>query len=1360
MLPVVIYLTFFPVFCQEINGEERKNTGYKYFKNYSYLEYDHHPQNWCIIQDQKGVIYVGNLGGVLIYDGVTWKVMEVPNMLVRSMAMAEDGRIYIGGNGEIGYLAPNSRGFLEYVSLKNYFDKQYGNFSDVYDTIATEEGVYFRTRGLLFRWNYKKIDMYKEGIFKSLFLCNGNLLIQQSGVGLMKLEKGSFTPLPGSQIFGDKKIRMMVPYDTGDDPPSFLLGTRAKGLLIYKEGTIAPFATEADDYLQENKISHGIRLSTGNFAVATLYGGMVILDAKGHIKYIFNKIHGLQDKNVKFVLEDNLGNLWLALFRGVSRLEYRSPFYHYDDSSGLEGMALTVVKHKGNLYTGTTQGVYVLYKDAELFHRIAGVRTCWELLSTDESLLAATQIGVYQLDTIDRIPQNLYGHNTFQVAVSRLFPGHIWCASKKGLAALVKKDNRWTVGYKYKEITNDIRNVAEDPAGHLWLVISEGNILKVDFPNGIAHPVVTRFKREGRLHEEEIFMALVEGHVVFASRKGLFRYDKKADTFIPDMVLGQEFASGPRAIPVFRIAQDKNRNIWFHSQSRNYRALPGPGKTFVIEERPFHRIPIIQMNAIYPDPDGRNTWFAGAAGLTRYDNTVKIKWNKDFTALVRRVFVNEKIHIFGGYKDPKKDRASPPLLSYENRDITFHCAAPFFEKESEIIFRYMLDGYSKDWSEWTPETRKHYTNLDAGRYTFRVRAKNIYGVISKEDTFFFRVLPPWYQTWWAFSLYALGLFTGIFLLLNLTVKWRSRKLVREKERLEHVVEERTREIRDKNDQLEQQTLQLKDQSEKLKEMDKVKSRFFANISHEFRTPLTLIMSPLEQLLSRTRDDEQRKSYRMMLRNSQQLLTLINQLLELSRIDSGKMKLQAACQNIVSHLERTLESFRGPAEQRQLTLEFLCEKEDILLYFDTDKMEEVIYNLLSNALKFTPAGGRITISAALEPQYVRISVKDTGIGIPQEQLNKIFDRFYQAGSAGDKTGQGTGIGLALTKELITLHHGRIDVHSSEEKGTEFVVRLPMGKDHLSADEIASAPGTSSQRDRVKEIDTMYVKREDENDSLPTEEKETNGIDGDSNGESQNGEPEKISILVVEDHDDMRRHIRSMLEPQYRIIEAADGKEGIEKAKEFMPDLIVSDIMMPEVDGYQLCRTLKKDIRTSHIPIVMLTAKASEKSVIRGLETGADDYVTKPFNENMLCVRIKNLIDLRRQMQLKIQREKMLLPAEIPVSNQDDLFLKEFQGIIEKNLDDEDFSIDVLSKKLLISRSTLFTKIQALTGETPNQFIQSYRLERGAQLLRENFGNVTEVAMAVGFSTPQYFAKLFKEKFHQSPKAFQASEAKTP
>ncbi|MDQ1353795.1 MAG: hypothetical protein QG657_4102, partial [Acidobacteriota bacterium] len=915
---------------------------------------------------------------------------------------------------------------------------------------------------------------------------------------------------------------------------------------------------------------------------------------------------------------------------------------------------------------------------------------------------------------------------TFRICLSTMFPGYAWRTSDKGLAALFYKDNRWSVLYNYEEIASDTRNVIEDPAGFLWLISAGGNILKVDFPFGIAQPpVIKRCDLENRLYDGDIYTNFVEGHVVFASNKGLFRYDEKSGGFIPDLILGKEFAYGPGGRPVFRIIQGQEKNIWFHTESRNYRAIPGPGKTFVIEDNPFCRIPLAQVNNIYPESDGQNTWFAGAEGLIRYDCISQYKWNRDFPALIRGMFVNETIPIYGGYTIDQTDHLQVLTVPYKNRNVIFGCAAPFFEREAEIKFSYKLDGFGDNWSEWTTESRKHFTNLDAGSYAFYVRAKNIYGIISREDVLSFKVLPPWYRTWWALLLFAIGFLFGFFLIVNTTVKRRSLKLIREKERLEQVVAERTREVRDKNDQLEQQTEQLKEQSEKLKEMDEVKSRFFANISHEFRTPLTLIMSPLQQLLSRTRDEWHKKSYGLMLRNSQQLLILINRLLDLARFDSGKMKLQASYRDIVPLLQNAVASFRGLAEQKQLTLKNFDQtftkggwqpqpitnwppagppEAGLFLYFDAAKMEEVMSNLLSNAVKFTPPGGEITVSVDTEADgFVRVSVKDTGIGIPAEQLNNIFNRFFQAGKARARTGQGTGIGLSLVKEIISLHHGTIEVHSFEGKGSEFIIRLPMGKEHLGADEIA-AEGVIPSEDHGKEIDDMLLKSGEE--SSVIEENVSDGIDNITDGEIANVEPEKTVILVVEDHDDMRRHIREILESGYGVIEAVNGKEGIARAKDIIPDLIISDIMMPEVDGYELCRVLKKDLKTSHIPIILLTAKASDKSVVRGLETGADDYVTKPFNADMLLARINNLIDLRRQLQLKIQREKMLLPSEVSVSNQDDLFLKEFQGIIEKNLADEDFNVDELCKKLLIGRSTLFKKIQALTGETPNDFIQGY------------------------------------------------------
>ncbi|NIM11565.1 MAG: response regulator, partial [Candidatus Aminicenantes bacterium] len=468
---------------------------------------------------------------------------------------------------------------------------------------------------------------------------------------------------------------------------------------------------------------------------------------------------------------------------------------------------------------------------------------------------------------------------------------------------------------------------------------------------------------------------------------------------------------------------------------------------------------------------------------------------------------------------------------------------------------------------------------------------------------------------------------------------------------------------------------------------------------------------------------------------------------------------AAYQNIVPFLNGITASFQILAQQNRLELEFQPEQDDIYLYFDAHKMEEVMYNLLINAVKFTPAPGTVTVSVLKEKpdtakegripgDCIKISVRDTGIGISQEQIIHIFDRFYQAESSKEKTQTGTGIGLALTKEIVLLHHGTIDVHSRGGKGTEFEIRLPVGKEHLKSEEIVTVSETPPRLQKEEELRILYME---------TEEQEDEGI-GVKNGTVHDDEApgqEKNVILVVEDHAEVRKYIRDPLEPEYTVVEACDGKEGITKARELIPDLIVSDIMMPEVDGFELTRVLKKDVITSHIPIILLTAKASEKSIVRGLETGADDYITKPFNTRILLTRIKNLIELRRQLQLRIQRQKMLLPAEISMSSVDDTFLKEFQDIIEKNLSDPELKIDMLCKKLYMGRSTLYRKVQALTGEAPHQFILSYRLEQAAQLLKSNYGNVTEVAMATGFSNPQHFSQCFKEKFHQSPSSFKAS-----
>jgi CheY-like chemotaxis protein len=341
-------------------------------------------------------------------------------------------------------------------------------------------------------------------------------------------------------------------------------------------------------------------------------------------------------------------------------------------------------------------------------------------------------------------------------------------------------------------------------------------------------------------------------------------------------------------------------------------------------------------------------------------------------------------------------------------------------------------------------------------------------------------------------------------------------------------------------------------------------------------------------------------------------------------------------------------------------------------------------------------------------------------------------------------------------VVSLHHGKINVHSTEGKGTEFVIRLPMGKGHLKPNEMVEPPSVrepAQERGVTAALDTAAEKEVETEATSPGDNHVAITGDG-TNGEP--GEKKENVVLVVEDNADVRTYIREPLEPYYTVVEAVDGEEGIQKAREIIPDLIISDVMMPKTDGYELCRVLKKDIKTSHIPIIILTAKASDTSIVQGLETGADDYITKPFNTKILGTRIKNLIDLRSQLQEKFQRQMMLQPTEISVSSMDQKFLKELQNIIEKNLSDPDFNVEAFSNKLDITRVTLNKKLQALTGQSPTELIRSYRLKRAAQLLKDNFGNITDVAFEVGFSSTAYFTKCFKEKFHRLPSEYQDAE----
>lgn len=1334
-----------------------------YFKNYSRRDYNNQSQNWCALQDQRGIMYIGNHCGVMEFDSVSWREIAIPNLTVRSMCITNDGVIYVGGNNEMGFLTPDANGSLQYLSLLEYIKPSRENFSNVWETFSLNDGIYFRTTKYLFHWDprLKEFKVWEpQTAFMVSFLCDGKFFVQEKDIGLKEMINGSLKLAAGGDVFADKPIYMMTSYDG----QRILIGTRLNVFYLYDHSRTAPFPNECAEYIKDKQLSHGIRLSCGDYALATLRGGLIIMDSAGKLKQLFNKTSGLQDDNIKYVFEDRGGNLWLALDKGITKIEFASPISIYDDRAGLQGIVLAVSRygHDNTLYVGTRLGLF----KSETQQRFTSVKgcasSCWALLSVGTSLLAATSEGVLQISGRDIY--KVTNTHAYVLCASRIYPLRIWVGTRQGLESIVLSGdkNHWLKESIFQNITEPISSIVEDKEGNLWLGTPAAGVLKVDSPGDkkLSASRVNRWDILTLSTSREVQVFFAADHVIFTTPGGIFYFDELAKSFKPDMTLGADFAGSSSGNPrkIFLITEDSYNNIWFHSESKNYQAVRKPDGTYAINSTPFKRIPLVQVNAIYPDTDRRIVWLAGDDGLLRFDTGIKKDYGTQYSTFLRRVLINGR-PIFNGFKKKMEQtgETSLPAFDFEDRNISFEFAAPFFEGESETRYKCLLEGYDKKWSELSSECKKDYTNLDSRTYVFRVQAMNVYGTISSEDAFSFKILPPWYRAWWAFLIYA----AAAFLVVYFIVRWRSGHLEKEKQNLEQIIKDRVKEINEKK-------LQLEEQSEKLEEMDHIKSRFFANISHEFRTPLTLIMGPLEQMIGECSVPTERKKLSLMLRNSQRLLSLINQLLELSKIDSGKVALRMSLQNIVPFIKGITASFEPLTSRNEQDLSLSADEEDISLYFDSKGMEEVMFNLLINAVKFTPRGGKIivrisrstadTVGKVRFPSgAVSISVRDTGPGIPRDQVAYIFDRFYQVDSTIEQYSKSTGIGLAIAREMVDLHHGFIDVLSQEGLGTEFIVYLPMGTGHLTPQEIVDSREIQTGEFHSSMIQSLAVsdndKDEEEFETVESAEARENLTDEGA----EPRKPEKDIILLVEDNADVREYMRGSLVPIYAVAEAVDGKQGIEKARVIIPDLIVSDIMMPHISGYQLCRTLKNDVKTSHIPIILLTARASEESIVEGLETGADDYITKPFNLRILCARIKNLIDLRRHIQESFRREMTLQPVEISVSKIDRNFIEELKDVIEKNLSDPEFNVEDLGRRLSLSRATLYRKIHSLTGESPVDFIRSYRLKRAAQLLKKKVLNVTDVAFEVGFSSTAYFTKCFKEKFHEVPSTFQSSSS---
>ena len=603
----------------------------------------------------------------------------------------------------------------------------------------------------------------------------------------------------------------------------------------------------------------------------------------------------------------------------------------------------------------------------------------------------------------------------------------------------------------------------------------------------------------------------------------------------------------------------------------------------------------------------------------------------------------------------------------------------------------------KAWYQ-TQDRSATYTNLDPGSYTFMVKATNADGIWSDTPTTLsFEILPPFWKTWWAYSFYMIAFIGLIYGLIRAFIIRERLKANLKLEKLE---------------------------TQKIQEINTMRTRFFTNISHEFRTPLTLISGPVNDLLKDAKNLKLKEGLGIVLRNTQRLKRLIDQLLDLSKLEVSTLRLNNKEQDLTELLRVATISFHSLAEKNEIQYKTHLPSEPLWVNIDGEKLEMILYNLLSNALKFTPEKGRVEVNVKLEKKafkdLLRFEVTDTGPGLEEHEKERIFDRFYRAEQDGHT--EGTGIGLALSRELAELMGGTIEVAGEKNKGSTFALMLPL--------EQVEAPLAKATDKVLRSVSSTSVTK---------------------NAKS-NASLKRQKLLIVEDNPDMRLYLRRILENEVHLLEAKNGEEGLIMALREVPDIVITDLMMPKMGGDELCRQLKQDERTSHIPVIMLTAKASAEDKVMGLELGADDYLTKPFNKEEVRLKVRNILRRREQFQKVLRKTLAVAPDSQSTGSRENQFLAKLKTIVLDRLGQPNFDVANLSDTMGLSRSQLYRKVQALTGLTPSALIREIRIHKAATLLKARWDSISQIAYAVGFNNLSHFAQSFKEVYRTTPSQY--------
>ncbi|MBO3700650.1 response regulator [Roseivirga sp. E12] len=1199
-----------------------KEIGTPFVKNYLPTEYGAHEQNYKIVQSKEGFLYIANVTGVIEFDGKSWSVDgRVTDDAFKGVAIGSDNLVYGSAKSIMGRYVPDSVGQLQFESLEPKISKDFTGFGDIRSVDALGDELIFRAKEQLLIYDIITDTtrvVSASGSFGRGDVVDNQYYIVDYDRGLLRLDGDDFTLLPGTEFLKQNIVEEILRFSKDE----LLLISRSSGLWKYDFKKMQSWDTEVSGFLNQHKGFAATNIQDQYFALGTTTGGTVIIDSTGQLVQKLDKEMGVGSNGVvQDLFFDKDQNLWIAQDGSISQVILNSPFTTIDDRHGVNGYVLYFQNWNNKTYVSTATGVVIKSESDpwqstrpkyKPFKPISENRErVWMTVKQGGDFFSAGNNGFIQI-TENGLRTLLDNGERMWAAVAMQGGDEMIIGSIEGyLHRFIKKEGRWSYDSRIKGFNKQMDFLEQTEDGDIWMTDSGTGVFKIKLNERRDSAVSVKVygPNEGlpELARNRVFRH--EQGLLFATGAGVYKYNIVADRFEPVEKFNKHLSEDY----VFRLIEMKNGDVYGALNPRGKSLLRKVGDDYELTMVPFQRI--AGHNSEYVSGlGGSDVWIAGT-GIKHYKSGYEHR-PPAFKAYVRSVRVsnkNDSLIYAGGNIDQ-----SIELRPKENA-IYFDYSATYYDKSEEIEFQSYLEGSEDTWAPWSDQAARNYTNLSHGTYTFKVRAKNLYGDVSDIGEYTFSIHTPWYLTIWAYILYAILVALSVWLI----VKLNTRRLENEKKLLEEAILARTQEIRTQKEKAEADKTLIQQQADRLRELDKVKSRFFANISHELRTPLTLINAPLESLIEsgKISDEEIRTTLKVAKRNGVSLLSLVEEILDLAKLEAGKLKLVENPVQLKEFLSDILSNYTSALQEKgiQLKLDYWPE-ENLTILLDENKYGKIVRNLISNALKFTKDEIAIQVQYSSDSkEQIQLIITDNGVGIDAVDLQYIFDRYYQSEKPENKAEGGTGIGLALAKELTELMSGSLKVSSQLNIGSVFTIEVPLKE--------------------VKE-ETIVPLTKADNEVLDIALRETIA------NYSVKFSIDKPVLLITEDHPEMRAFIAKTLTPYFSVLQAQNGIEALEILKVQSVDIIISDVMMPLMDGFELLEAIKKDEKLHQISIVMLTARADQEDRLYALTLGIDDYLTKPFSAAVFLARIKNILENR----IKVIREfKMMVESTSLVDN---------------------------------------------------------------------------------------------------------------